>query len=290
MMADNRLRDLERAASLGDLDSILGYAHLLGSLDKSACYERLCGVFADEFTNDIQLGKARDLFIMHLGGMYVVDQGDRWRVSYFTHDNRFIDEDMDKELFNNGIQETQFRSTYRLIEENKAIQGIRDICELIIGIYQNQYHDDPHQGELIANIRKTLKKDLKRNNLTHSLVCYNTKELDIYLPHHVHRKRFEKRISGNHYLVGEGESVDITQLICGTRDYELIDRSFTDLGNQRLRIWRHGRGKQYNGGLNWCVVTLQIEQSDFSLSLSTDIEYEGVVRGWNRRTERKLPN
>jgi len=273
-------------------------------LDKSACYERLCGVFADEFTNDIQLGKARDLFIMHLGRMYVVDQGDRWRVSYFTHDNRFVDEDMDKELLDHGQIKTQRDGKAGLANKGRSMQGSADVSDLIIAIYQYKDHSDPGQRELIRSVRKALEESFIGDNwlMTDSRVHYRSQENDLYIPHWNpdvsadQQRGIEVVLIGDHgyYHVRDGEELDISQAVFRTRNYSLVDEAFTDLGNQSPRVFRTWQKPQQ--GIYEAEVRLGfgLYDGDFGFDIYLDeyfgdMTYGACARGWLRRTERKIP-
>jgi len=155
-MTDVKLRQYEAEANAGDVRAALLYARGIAPDDKVACFENLCNVFASDAAMDSQLQEARRLFHANFDKFHIVDQGNMWRMTYFTPDDHFIDEVMDKKEFHTGKYYSQQEGIAALAKEGSCMQGLRDIMGLYCGILDSNQHADRNQSGLSRSVLNSM--------------------------------------------------------------------------------------------------------------------------------------
>jgi len=221
-------------------------------------------------------------------------RNDRWRVQFYAPSvNCFVEGDLAKETLNNRERYVQQEGVRLLKNEGWNMQGLHDYNALKCALYLSRLHSDYSQRELISHMKEELKKDWKRWFMVESRVRWRPEgQQDLFIPHYDFEKGYDQQQGKEADLVGPdsvikpGESLeDTVEVTHGIRDCQLVQKTGLWVCGKDPRYWRFNKKPKEETER---VVLLFVVNDYFVIGLNDGIGSSGCVRGWSRRTERKL--
>jgi len=220
---------------------------------------------------------------------------DRWRLQFFApSEDRFVEDDLAKELLDGGERYTQVECARRLGKEWN-LQGLRDYSDVLISLYLNRFHLDESQCGLVTTIKDRLGEDLKSNYpMMGSVVLWRPEgQKDLFIPRYdfskgdTEQEGIEADLVGPPSFIKPGEKLeDTVEATHGIRDCQLIQKAGLWVSGKNPQYWRLSKKPSEE---KKHVVVLDLFSDYFHIALVGYTDTSGCARGWSRRAERKIP-